>query len=650
MARKPSQRDYRDLRNADGNKPRDDRKDVTGARDWWNRTGPDCAGIVRSTIETLFDAQAERRNQRIRNARLYGNLRRKINPSSPFARNNPASPANIERLTYNGIQENVDTIHARVGETTPRPYFLTNGGTYKQKRKAEKLNQFVDGTFYETKAYDIGLEAFRDGEIQGDGFSHAFGRGGKLHKERVSGGELWVDEMEAQYGFPRNLHRVKIVDREELATYWPKSRDAIMKAGRAALSGGVDSQSDMVTVAESWHLAALDVDGKMKGGKRAVCLVDGNHMLVEPEDWPYDFFPFARFSWCKRPDAEGYWSQSLTEQLQPSQYELNKNLWLIQKSMGLMGSFKLLLHNGSKVVTEHLSNEVGAIVKWAGNVVPQYVTPDPLALVYFQNAERLIERMRDLSGVSKMQTTGTKPPGELSGKALRTLEDVSSDRHRAIQRAYDAFYMQMAALDICLANEMAEAGDFKPVRVPGKASFRLIDWKKDIGSVQSDEFVMRCFPVSALTGTPEENLQTIQEYVQAGFMSPREARRALDFPDLQSVESLANAQEDIIDKTLGAMVDDGVYAPPEPTDDLQMAKEMCLEYIQKYRCLGLEEEKLDMLRTYNSQIDAMTAKAAEIQASQQIAVQGAGAPQAVPAAPPVSQLLPNAPTASGATA
>ena len=130
-------------------------------------------------------------------------------------------------------KENIDTLVARVGETKPRPYFLTNGGDYKQQRKAKKLNQFIDGVFYETKAYDIGLDAFRDGEIQGDGFVHCFGRGGKLHKERVAGSELWVDEVEGQYGKPRGMTEIMLVDRDELAGYWPEHRQAIMDAPRA---------------------------------------------------------------------------------------------------------------------------------------------------------------------------------------------------------------------------------------------------------------------------------------------------------------------------------------------------------------------------------------------------------------------------------
>jgi hypothetical protein len=143
-------------------------------------------------------------------------------------------------------------------------------------------------------------------------------------------------------------------------------------------------------------------------------------------------------------------------------------------------------------------------------------------------------------------------------------------------------------------------------------------------------------------------LQTIQEYIQAGFLSPRQGRRALDFPDLDAVESLANAQEDIITKTLDDMVDFGVYAPPEPTDDLQLAKEMCLEYVQRYRAADLEPERLDLLRRYSMQVDEMQAQAlAALQpAAPPMPSAGAapgptqGPPQARPMGAPRSDLMP----------
>lgn len=605
-------------------------------RDWWNMQGKKCAQAIASRLDALMKAQSARMRQQVINARLYGNLQLGTGAQSAFTRAIAMSPAaSRERLTYNGVQENIDTLVARVGETKPRPYFLTNGGDYRQQRKAKKLNQFIEGSFYETKAYDVGLWAFRDGLIQGDGFVHCYAQGGKLKKERVWSSELWVDEVEAQYGFPQNLDRVKLVNRDALAATVSskKDRDAIMRATSAKDPGSSQTVSDMVTVIESWHLPTLDDNGELKGGKHAYTLATDEYMLEEPEEWKYEFFPFAHFAWNPRP--MGYYSQSLAEQLQSTQFELNKLLWLQQKSMTLAGSFKLLLHVGSKVVKEHANNEVGAVINWAGQHEPKYIVPEPIHPVYFQQTAMLKEQMRELSGNSKMQTTGTKPAGELSGKAIREIEDVGSERHRSVQRANDNLYLEMAMLDICLAN----TEDLKPVRVPGRSDFRMLDWKKDIKEVATDAYVMQCFPVSRLPKDPAGRLATIQEYMQAGLITPRQGRRALDFPDLETVESLANAQEDLLSSVFDAIVDDGTYQPPEPTDDLVLAKEMVLEYVQKYRALGLEEEKLDMLRTFNAQVDALTQMA-----TQMAAVQAPAGPQAVPAAPPVSEMLPNSPT------
>ena len=150
-----------------------------------------------------------------------------------------------------------------------------------------------------------------------------------------------------------------------------------------------------------------------------------------------------------------------------------------------------------------------------------------------------------------------------------------------------------------------------------------------------------------------------RSYIQAGFMSPRQGRRALDFPDLDAIESLANAQEDVITKTLDNMVERGEYEPPEPTDDLGMAKEMVVEYIQRYRCADLEQDRLELLRRYSMQVDEMMMQAAAAATAPPVpaGVPGGAVPgdagvapgqgplgaQALPMAPPRSDLLPNAP-------
>lgn len=642
MAKKPGERDYRDLRNPN-EKRKSERNGGEPKRRWWDLKGEDCAEAIASNVNFLMKHQTARLRQNAISARLYGNVPMFGAAGITYARLlQQQQTATKERVTYNATQSIVDTVASRIGENKPRPYNLTSGGNYKQQRRAKRLNQYIEGVFYETKTYDLGLQAFRDAEIWGDGFIHVFNRNGKTHHERVLSSELWVDEVEAQYDNPRNLTRLKMVDRDELAAAIPEARRAIMESTPssdvASLIG--PNIADMVTVAESWHRGTKDEDGNVSGGFHAMALTSGE-ILVEPEEWPFDFFPFARISWSKRP--VGYWSQGLCEQLQGEQIELNKELYLIQRSMHLAGSLKIFLKNGSKVSKEALNNDIGSIVNYSGDK-PEYFCPQPIDPVYFQNTNTIIERMYRKAGVSEMSAASKKPAGLNSGAAIREAQDVESDRHRTTQRANDQFYLDIAALDIAMAGELP-AGN--KVRVPNKVGFDVVDFKKDIGTLKDSEFVMQCFPVSKLPRDPAGRLATIQEYIQAGFITPRQGRRALDFADLDSIESLANAQEDMICKVLDAMVDDGEYSPPEPTDDLQLASEMVIEYIQRYRALDLEEEKLELLRTFNVQIQMLMdrAAAAAMPPPSAPGAPDAANPQAVAAPPPVSQLLPNAPAA-----
>jgi hypothetical protein len=146
------------------------------------------------------------------------------------------------------------------------------------------------------------------------------------------------------------------------------------------------------------------------------------------------------------------------------------------------------------------------------------------------------------------------------------------------------------------------------VRVPGASGFRVINYD-DLKEAKDEAIVLQMFPISQLPRDPAGRTQTIQEWVEAGWLTPRQGRKLMDFPDLQAANTLADAQEELVLEVLDRIVDDGDYTPPEPTDDLALCKETVLHYIQLYRRLDLEPEKLDLLRTYSQQVDALMAKA-----------------------------------------
>jgi hypothetical protein len=605
-------------------------------RRWWMLKGQDAADSISGTLNLIRDAQSFRATQWIVSARLYGNLAPTTLAGVSFSKIAAQQPALRDRISYNLVQSVVDTVVAKVTRNRPRPFFLTSGGDYRKQREAKKLNAFLEGVFYENGTQDIGKVVFRDASVWGDGFIHVFAKGDRVCHERVMSSEIFVDDVESLYGQPRQMHRVKQVDRQVLFDLFPENADMIGGAKPSRTEeAGRSIVADMITVRESWHLPSgpgAD-DGKH-------CITIDGAVLGEMEPWPHSFFPFARVQWSPR--LYGYWGQGLAEQLQNIQLEINKLLWVIQRSMHLMGSFKVFIENGSKIVKEHLNNDVGSIINYTGTP-PMYVTPPIVAPEVYAHLQTLINKGYEQAGVSQLAASSLKPEGLNSGRAIREYNDIQTDRLSVPSKSYEQMFMDVGRLSIEVVKMIAASDKGYQVRVPGKKSLAMIEWK-DI-KLNDEDYVMQCFPVSSLPNDPAGRLATIQEYAQAGFLTPRQARRLLDFPDLEQVESLANAEEEYLTMVFEEIVDRGEagYRSPDPLDDLQLSKQLCLEYYAKGKLHNLREDRLELLRRYLEQINEIE-QAMMPPAPMPLPMPGAtGEPIAPPMPMPASELVPNVP-------
>ena len=605
-------------------------------RDWWRMTAHEAADSISHSIRFLIGNQSNRIQQYVTSTRLYGGLHLVGLQGFSYANLSNTKAAGKDRLTRNIAQSVTDTITSKIGKNKPRPFFLTSGGDWQLQYKAKRLNRLIDGVFFENHAYDMGMITFRDACVLGDGIIHVFAKHGRVGWERVLASELWVDEVEAFYGEPRVMHRMRPVDRGVLADLFPSKRSVIMDAQGTVIpeTGVYPTIADMVTVRESWHLPS---GPEAKDGKH-ILTIEGE-ALTPLEDWPHDFFPFARFSWAPR--MYGYWAQSLVEQIQPLQVELNKLLYVAQRSYQLGGTFKVFLENGSKVVKEHLNADVGAIVTYTGTP-PQYVTPPVLPPEMYQHMESLERKAFEQAGVSLLSAASQKPAGLNAAVAMREYNDIESDRFMTVGRAYERFYLDLAELSLAVIREIVESGEAFEIAAPGPRSLERIDYE-EIEIKDGEEFRIQCFPVSSLPNEPAGRLQTIQEYAQAGYLSPEQAKKLLPFPDLEAEDSLTGAAEEWLTHLLDDIVERGKFAPLEPLDDLASARRLALQYYQRGKVQGLEEERLEMIRRLLTQIDELEQDAQAEAAAAQAAMQP---PPAQPVAPPVppqqSQLVPNA--------
>lgn len=611
--------DYQSLQNVSGT-PVDPK--------WWKpKSKEDIPAALFGVVKYLGSNQTMRITNLITTTRLYGNLSLMGLNGLTYSKLASVTNASASRVTYNVCQATTDTVTAKIAKNKPKPLFLTSGGDYKLQNKAEKLTKFVEGVFYENDIYALGTQIFRDACIWGTGAVFVYEKDGRLKFERCVISEIQVDEVEAFYGTPRSMYRVKTIDRGVLINMFPEKKRAIEEANSAKPDdlGGKPTISDEVAICEAWHLPS---GPDASDGKHVIAI---DQTLLFEEKYEKHFFPFVFFHWSKK--LFGFWGQGLVEQIQNIQLEINKLLWVIQRSMHLAGSFKILLENGSKIVKEHMNNDIGAIINYTGTQ-PSYVVPPIVPPEIYQHLQNLKNAAFEQAGVSQLSAAAKKPEGLDSGKALREYNDIESDRFMTVGQNYERFFVDLAGVVVSMAKSLyGEGEESYKVKVPGKRFIETIDWK-DV-HMHEDSYVLKCYPVSALPDEPAGRLQTIQELMQAGLIDPESGRRLLDYPDLESEEVLNDASLDYLHEILDKMAETGEYTPPEPYDNLQQARKLALNYYQHYKCQGLEEEKLDLYRSFLDQLDMLAQAAMPPAPPMQ--------PQAAPQPQPQSPLVPNQP-------
>ncbi len=626
MSTKPL--DFTDFKPVDRKKPEEKAKIVANGVRWWLADEKILPAAVMSQVGAIINADRGRIDSYNTYAKLYGTWTPTFWNGYQLANTGKPTAPVRDRLTYNIVQSCIDTLTSRIAQNKPKPMFLTEAGSSKLQRKAKKLDAFCYGLFYENDIYQKGPKGFRDGCVFGEGIIHPYSEFGKVKYERVFPYELLMDYLESHYGMEstKSLFRIKNIDRTELAESYPGKAGEIARMSNTStfISANNRSVADTVTVIEAWRLPVGDKDGRH-------VIVTENSILID-EDYDEDFFPFAILRYSDR--LYGPYAQGMAEQLVPLQVEINRTLISIQRSLYLGGTHKIFVKSGSKVIKSHFDNMIGTIMEYAGDTMPQYVVPQLVQPEIYSHLENMIQKGYQLPGVSQLSASSLKPMGIDSGKALRAVDDIQVQRFQTVAQCYEQFFVDLAKITVSVARDTYEKNGKLSVKVPGKRFIETIDWK-DV-NLEDDEFNLQIYPVSKLPNDPEGRLATIQEMMQAGLITPEAGRRLLDYPDLASEENLYNATADYLHKILDQIVEDGDYTPPAPEDNLQLAKKLVLEYIAQGKLNELEDDKLDLLRRFNKQIDTLLGVG---MAPPPMAAPGA--PQAVPEAPPTSPLMPN---------
>ena len=599
---------------------------MTSDYNWYEKTGDEVADALWAYVSMLRKEQSFRQDENFRHMRLYGNLEAFSIRNYGFYRAETSS-ATQNRVTLNIIQSMIDTAVSKLSKNRPRASFLTDGGDWSMQRKAKKLTQFVDGQMYATDFYSKRAIALQDSAIFGTGALKVFRHGKDIHVERTFIDELIVDEQQAVYGTINQLSQVKKIHKDVLKKMFPEHEVAIEIAGTpdtSAWGSNVANRADgMIEVVETWRLPSV------KGaddGKHAI-IIDKKTLFEEP--YTKSYFPFLFWRWSVRP--VGFWGQGIAEQLTGIQLEINKILRTIQVSMHLVSVPKIFIEASSKIVTSHLNNKIGGIIKYVGTPPVEgklgTIPPD-----LFNHLDRLYSRAFEVVGISQLSAQASKPQGLNSGKALREFNDIESERFMSVAQRDESTVMEASKMFIDLAKEIYEEfGEYK-IKTRGKRALEILDWSEV--DLEEDQYIMQVFPVSALSKSPAGRLQDVQELMAAGLIGKEDGMKLLDFPDLQEYYNFNNAGVEDIERLVEQFIDTGEYSTPEPYQNLQLGITKMQQAYLMYKASKAPESRLELFRRWIEDAGTLLNRASQQDMNQQQQAIDQATAAATLAAPP----------------
>ena len=602
-----------DYRNAKSSKEKPEPKRKANSNTierWWELT--DEHEIARAVVDggtSMLQRAGDRHAAMIRHGRLYENCEFNSLSTSDYAASAmQAIFTGAGLMSLNVGASCVDTLLAKVTKNRPRPSFQCSGASWPMQIKGRALDKWCRGFFYETKVYQEARPVALDAYEFGTGLLQVFPtKGNKLMCERTMPNEILVDDLDGQYGRPSQMTRVKNVSRDVLTRLFPKYAEEIREASKESDLDQPNSDPEIaentLRVWESWHLPSGE---GARDGKHVIA-IDG--CVLFQEEWKICQFPFVVMRFKRR--TSGFFGKGVIETVAPIQVEINKTVRSISRQMHRKGKGRIFVPLGSKVPSTNLTNNDGAdVIMFAGDRPPTVDNSNAIAPEEFQYVLQLYRQAFQECGISEMAASAKKPSGLDAAVALREMSDIESERFAPQHQDWEQFFLDYAELAIELITKQYGWSGYK-VLVPGRRDLLEVDWANV--NLKRDDYVMQMFPTSSLPQTPAARFQRVEELRAKGYITDPQAKRLLNFPDIEAEENLGNAMIDDVDATISHILDDDTpkLMPLEPYQNLDLIIERATASYLYARHRDCPEDRLQLLR--NLIDNAAAAKVAMMQ-------------------------------------
>lgn len=558
-------------------------------RRWWQEDADKRAHALWAAHKSVIDVERPRILEAQKLVRLFEEHGRQ----SFGATLGLAAPRELARVPRNVLRSVVETAHSRLTSVTPRPFYCSEGGDFELRQRLEGLNTAVTGLFLATDADKAARFAelhaclFGTGAIQVVPITH--GKRPHVSLQRVYCWEVFVDPLDAMYGSPSTLYKVRWVDRQVLLGMYPRRKVDILRApreDRVDWATWVRSLADPVRVVEAWHLDE-DGEGRHTIAVEGACLKDE---VYAAETFPIVFFHYAD-------PITGFWGQGLGQRLMGQQLEVNRLCDMIREIIHRCAAPRTWVEANSKVPSAILDNLIGAIVRYVGVrpviEAPQALTSEPVAYL-----EKTVASMYETTGISQYAAASQKPAGLQSGRSLLVYADQQDGRLHEPGEKWLESYLRLGAEMVRAQREVAAADPDAVISFtdPKARETKTLRW----ADVDVDDANLKLIsqPINELPKTPAAKAEALESWFNAKIINLDEYRDAVDLPDLKALAGPARAPRKWIERALQRIIKDGEYSSPEPFMPLPLCVQMGSQYYCQASLDDAPEDRLAMIRQF----------------------------------------------------
>jgi len=415
---------------------------------------------------------------------------------------------------------------------------------------------------------------------------------------------------------------------------WKKHAAHIMASAKPAphmaLRDDVDFRTPMVKVVSAWRMPF----GSFKG--RNARVVAGKAILWD--DWAFNEPPIAFFR-MQRTLGDTFWSENFIEDCYDALFTANDILRSVDEAIRKLSQTYVVRDiRGITSKAAALNAKDVNFLDYDGaktNIPLSVIQPPPINDSYWNVFRELVSGLHEILGVDQMHTAGQRPEGINSGKGVRLVASLFSERFSEIQRNWRQWVaVDTAQLYLRAARQVGEHDPDWQVNWPGQD----FEAKVPVKALDIDDklYTMRPYVVSEQKNTPADRAATAEEMYNRGEITEEQLQvilgGLLDTPAetkgstvqrrwvAKNLSLILDSEESVVEDEAAFMGE--TYMQPMPwLDPVSMKAQALIAYVQA-DIDGLPQNRRRLLRRFLEDIDMLEQQLAT-QASKQSALENA---------------------------